>query len=70
MLDQDEQPPAEIFDPEVTYTAAQRRSMNKVAREAAVSEWRNDPNRKDPKHTQDRMDGAVHELRVRMGLEK
>ncbi|HET7031113.1 MAG TPA: hypothetical protein VFI34_11425 [Candidatus Limnocylindrales bacterium] len=66
----DEQPPTEIFDPEVSYTPTQRRAMNKVARDAAVAEWRSDPNRTDPKHTQDRMDGAVHELRVRMGLEK
>ena len=58
------------FDPEVTYTPEQRRSMNKRAREAARREFENDPNRTDPEHTQDRMDAAVHKLRVRMGLEK
>lgn len=58
------------FDPEITYTPEQRRTMNKRAREAARREFEADPNRKDPKHTQDRMDAAVHRLRVRMGLEK
>jgi hypothetical protein len=41
-----------------------------TALRAAKLERDRDPNRTDPKHTQDRMDGAVHELRVRMGLEK
>ncbi|HEV8282356.1 MAG TPA: hypothetical protein VGQ02_10875 [Candidatus Limnocylindrales bacterium] len=59
------------FDPEVTlFTREQRLAMNKRAREAAQRELRNDPNRKDPKHTQERMDAAVHKLRVRMGLER
>lgn len=61
-------PPTVDFDPEVTYTPEQRRSMNKVARAAAVKEWQHDPNRLDPKHTQDRMTDAVGDLRERMGL--
>jgi hypothetical protein len=44
--------------------------MDKRAADAARRERENDPNRTDPKHTQDRMDAAVHEVRVRMGLEK
>lgn len=65
-----DKPPAEVFDPEVSYTPEQRRAMNKVARDAAVKEWHADKNRTDPKHTQDRVDSAVHDLRVRMGLER
>jgi hypothetical protein len=59
-------------DPElaVEYTVEQRRAMNKRARDAARREFDSDPNRRDPKHTQDRMDAAVHELRVRMGLDQ
>lgn len=57
------------FDPERTYTEEQRRSMNRTARIAARREYVNDPNRKDPKHVQDRITAATHELRVRMGLE-
>lgn len=52
------------------YTREDRIRMNKVAREAAKREFDRDPNRTDRKHTQDRMDAAVHEVRVRMGLEK
>lgn len=37
---------------------------------AARRERERDPNRTDPKHTQDRMDAAVHKLRVDMGLER
>lgn len=56
-------------DIDVEYTPAERRAMNKRARDAARHEFEHDPNRKDPKHTQDRMDAAVHALRVRWGLE-
>lgn len=67
-------PPAPLadFDPEdpIEYTLEQRRAMRKVARAAAAHERENDPNLLDPKHTQDRMDAAVWDLRVRMGLEK
>jgi len=67
-------PPAPLqdFDPEdpIEYTVEQRRAMRKVARQAAIDERQNDPNLLDPKHVQDRMDAAVHELRVRMGLER
>lgn len=70
MFSEDETPPGSDFDPEVTYTAEERKRMNAKARSAATAEWRADPNRKDPKGTQGRMDGAVHELRIRMGLEK
>jgi hypothetical protein len=61
-----------MFDPDIeaTYTVEQRRAMNKRAREAAAREFKNDPNRRDPKGVQGRMDAAAHELRVRMGLEK
>jgi hypothetical protein len=44
--------------------------MDRRAADAAKRERANDPNIKDPKHTQDRMTSAVHDLRVRMGLEK
>lgn len=54
-------------DPE-ELTAAQKRAANKRARIAAREEYRNDPNRTDPKHTQDRMKAAVGDLRERMGL--
>jgi hypothetical protein len=43
---------------------------SETAMRAAKLERETDPNRLDRKHTQDRMDEAVHGLRVRMGLEK
>lgn len=66
----EETPPGADFDPEITYTQEERKRMNARAREHATREWREDPNRRDPKGTQGRMDAAVHELRVQMGLEK
>ena len=52
------------------YPPDEQRRMDERAATAAKRERDNDPNRKDPKHTQDRVDSAVHDLRVRMGLEK
>lgn len=51
-------------------TLAKQRGESERAIAAAKREFDNDRNRKDPKHTQDRMDAAVHDLRVRMGLER
>jgi hypothetical protein len=51
-------------------TAEEQDRLDKRAAEAARRERANDPNLTDPKHTQERMDDAVHELRVQMGLEK
>lgn len=65
-----DQPQIPDFDPEATFTREERAQMNKAARTAARREWERDPNRTDPKGTQGRMDASVHELRVRMGLEK
>lgn len=58
------------LDPEITYTRDERIAMNKRARLAAKQEWENDPNRLDPKHTQDRVEAALFQLRQQMGLEK
>ncbi len=54
----------------MAFPREQQEQMDKRAAEAARKERERDPNRTDPKHTQDRMDSAVHDLRVRMGLEK
>lgn len=64
--------PLADFDPEdpIEYTVEQRRELRRHARDAAKRERDNDPNLRDPKHVQERMDAAVHELRVQMGLEK
>lgn len=70
MFSEDETPPGEIFDPEATYTPEEKKRMRATAQKAATAEWRSDPNRRDPKGTQGRMDEAVHGLRVQMGLEK
>ncbi len=51
------------------YTRDERRAMDKRAEDAARRELENDPNRKSPKTTQDRVDAAVRELRHRWGLE-
>ena len=48
----------------------QQDQMDRRAADAAKREYERDPNRTDRKHTQDRMDAAVHVVRVRMGLEK
>ena len=58
------------LDPEITYTREERIAMNKRAREAARKEWEADLNRTDPKHTQDRVEAALFQLRQQMGLEK
>lgn len=52
------------------YPEAQQKAMDDRARAAAKREYENDPNRKDPKHTQDRVEKALYDLRVRMGIEK
>lgn len=52
------------------YPAAQQEAMDKRAQASAKREYENDLNRTDPKHTQDRVEKALYDLRVRMGIEK
>ena len=60
----------DFVDSEVTYTPEQRHAMNKRAHEAARKEWENDINRKDPKGVQDRVEAALKEFRISIGIEK
>lgn len=51
-------------------TDEQQQKADEKAAAAAHKEWENDPNRKDPATTQERVDKAVHALRKQMGLER
>lgn len=51
------------------YPEAQQRQMDDRARAAAKKEYDTDPNRLDPRGTQDRVEKALKELRIRTGME-
>lgn len=52
------------------FPAEQQEAMDKRAAAAARKEYEHDLNRTDPKHTQDRVEAALKDLRVRLGYEK
>lgn len=52
------------------YTPEERKAMREKAQAAAKREYDNDPNRKDPETTQDRMDAAVKKLGLHAGAKK